>query len=58
MTFFLKIPVFMSVDLSVSWHYGITLRRLREQLLLQNYKTQKHAVFFLKDTLFIEDDKS
>ena len=62
MTFFLKIPVFMSADLSVSWHYGITLRRLgtrpclREQLF-QNYKTQRHAVF-LKDTLSIKDDKS
>ena len=37
-------PVFMSADLSVSWHYVVTLRRgrtrtrPREQLLLQNYK--------------------
>ena len=34
--------VFMSADLSVSWHYVVTLRRgrtrTREQLLLQNYK--------------------
>ena len=34
--------VFMSADLSVSWHYVVTLRRgrprPREQLLLQNYK--------------------
>ena len=37
---------FMSADLSVSWHYVVTLRRgrthtrtrPREQLLLQNYK--------------------
>ena len=34
----------MSADLSVSWHYVVTLRRgrtrtrPREQLLLQNYK--------------------
>ena len=50
----------MSVDLSVSSHYGVTLQRPclrpREQLLLQNYKVQRHAVF-LKDTLSIEDDK-
>ena len=38
------LPVFMSADLSVSWHYVVTLRRgrtrtrPREQLLLQNYK--------------------
>ena len=40
------ICIFMSADLSVSWHYVITLRRgrtrprtrPREQLLLQNYK--------------------
>ena len=44
-----------------SGHYVITLRRwhthtrLREQLLLQNYKTQRHAVF-LKDTLTIKDE--
>ena len=36
--------IFMSADLSVSWHYVVTLRRgrtrtrPREQLLLQNYK--------------------
>ena len=36
--------LFMSADLSVSWHYVVTLRRgrthprPREQLLLQNYK--------------------
>ena len=53
----------MSADWQVSWHYGITLRRPRlctrprDKLLLQNYKTQRHAVF-LKDTLTIEDDKS
>ena len=40
-----KLPpwsLFMSADLSVSWHYVVTLRRgrtrPREQLLLQNYK--------------------
>ena len=47
-----SILVFMSADLSVSWHYVVTLRRgrtrtrprmrprtrPREQLLLQNYK--------------------
>ena len=40
----------MSADLSVSWHYGITLRHVRtrthERLLLRNYKAQRHAVFF------------
>ena len=43
----------------VSWHYGITLWCTRpcEQLLLQNYKAQRHAVFFLQDTLTIEDEK-
>ena len=42
--------IFMSDDLSVSWHYVVTLRRgrmrTREQLLLLNYNTQRHAVFF------------
>ena len=37
-----KDPCVMSADLSVSWHYVVTLRRgrtrPREQLLLQNYK--------------------
>ena len=41
-----KWTIFMSADLSVSWHYVVTLRRgrtrtrtrPREQLLLQNYK--------------------
>ena len=39
---YLNCIVFMSADLSVSWHYVVTLRRgrtrTREQLLLQNYK--------------------
>ena len=26
-------------------YYGITLRHLREQLLLQNHKTQRHTVY-------------
>ena len=38
----LESTLFMSADLSVSWHYVITLRRgrprPREQLLLKNYK--------------------
>ena len=42
----------------VSCYCGITLRRLREQLLLQNYKTQRHAVFLFKDALTVEDNKS
>ena len=29
---------------------------VHEQLLLQNYKAQSHAVFFFKDTLSIEDE--
>ena len=55
-----KVIVFMSADLSVNRHYGITLWRmrphLRKQLLFQNYKEQRHAVF-LEDTLSIEDEK-
>ena len=37
--------------------YVVTLRRgrPREQLLLLNYKTQRHAVF-LRDTLTIDDE--
>ena len=45
------------------WHYAdimasLDLRRSRphEQLLLQNHKTQRHAVCF-KDTSIIEDKK-
>ena len=30
----------------ISWHYVLALRRPREQLLLLNYKTQRHAVLF------------
>ena len=40
--------------------YVVTLRRGRtcpREQLLQNYKAQRHAVFFLKDTLSIEDEK-
>ena len=43
-TLLLILELFMSADLSVSWHYVVTLRRgrtrtrPREQLLLQNYK--------------------
>ena len=51
--------LFMSADLSVSWHYFVTLRRVctrpRERLL-QNYRVQRHAVF-LQDILSIKDEK-
>ena len=45
-----------------SFFYVVTLRHgcmhpcPREQVLLQNYKAQRHGVFF-KDTLCIEDEK-
>ena len=40
MTFFLKIPVFMSADMASLWH-----TRPGEQFILQNFKTQRHSVF-------------
>ena len=45
--------IFMSADLSVSCHYGITLRhpRPREHLLLQN---QRHAVTFKRYLIYRE----
>ena len=96
MTFFLKLPVFMSADFTLRC---LCMRpRPHEQFFLQNYKTQRHAgflcqltcqsagimsslcgvgvrvrvrvnnfsskttrprdvLFFLKDTLSIEDEK-
>ena len=59
MTFFLKIPIFISADIIASL-CGVCVRvRVNnfssKQLFLR--KTQRHAVF-LKDTLSIEDDKS
>ena len=41
--------IFMSADLSVSWHYGITLRRVctrPREGLLQNYKAYRDMLFF------------
>ena len=47
--------IFMSADMSVSWHYVITQRQRhthpREQLLFQNYKAQRHTVFFTPQSL-------
>ena len=41
----------------VSWHYGITLRhlcmRLPKQLILRNYKAQRHAVNFERYLIYL-----
>ena len=55
MTFFLKIPVFMSADIMAS------LCGVRIRLRVNNFsKTSRprDMLFFSKDTLSIEDDKS
>ena len=56
----------MSADLSVSWHYVVTLRRGRTRtrtvrVRVNNFSSKttrpRDVLFFLKDTLSIEDEK-
>ena len=53
--------VFMSADLSVSWHYVVTLRRGGVRVRVNNFSSKttrpRDVLFFLKDTLSIEDEK-